>query len=227
MNKQKTIIILAVIFLVVLIIVFILLTNMARRSGTTATNPTPSIVPTVDLNNQSAQITLHIAAQEEHYDEEFPETVEITDAEIENLEEGIPANFVPVPQNPDDTPASKISPDGKLMARFAGNAIVVTSTDSSTEIARFNLETDIAETAYVWLRDNTILLVEKESTDLQIDKVYLLSLTTKEKQFILGSFPVASRFNLDVEPAVYNNSEAIVFTDNEGEKWLMSIEYKQ
>ena len=71
MNKQKTIIIVAGIFLVVLIIVFILLTNIAGRSGTSQTNPSPSIVPTVDVNNQSAQITIHIAAQEEHFEEEL------------------------------------------------------------------------------------------------------------------------------------------------------------
>lgn len=227
MNKQRIIIIISGIALAVLILLFTLVSYYLNQ---TQNNPPPQEKLTQDqspeeLNNPDVQISLHIEHISEHFEKDLPETAPVTNAELTLLEEGVPDSYEYVEAYSKDTLGVKYSPNRLYTAEKTDQALIARKVQDPSFLVEFAYEDGVSQSSFVWLRDNIILLVEKNTAD-NIDKIYLLNTADETKTFVLGSFPAQTRFNLEIEPARYNNAEKIVFTDNDNQQWEMEVEYK-
>ncbi len=227
MNKQKIVLFIAATVLVVLVILVTVVSFYLNKPLDTVPPEELSEVQTPEqLNNPELQISLHVQHVEEHFDEQLPESSPVSSAELILLEDEIPDTYEYVQPDERDTRNAKYSPDKEYVAEATQSGLSIRKLSDNSSSAIFSFEENATEISFVWLQNTSLLLVEKETGDREIDKVYILNTTDKSKTFALGSFPAPTRFNLAVEPARYNNATNVVFTDNEEQKWEMSLSYR-
>lgn len=221
MPKQKLYIIIAVSVLVVILFLIFILTLVQRKQSTPQGSEAP--VPTLNPEEEQAEVLENIQHVVEHHEEEFSQTAVIRDAELVLLEDGIPDNF----KKDEFIQPVATSPNGTFSAIVTDNLLTIKRTRDQSIVTSIPLGTNLESYTFTWIRDSVLVLVEKQKTDLRIDNIYLINTTNPEKLFVAGSFPAVSRFNLSVPIEIYNEGTSLVFTDNEAQKWLLFVEYKQ
>ncbi len=227
MSKQKIIIVIAISVLIVLVLLVAAVSFFLNKPLETVPPEKLSEVQNNDqLTNPDLQISLHVQHVDEHFNEELPVASPVSSAELLLLEEDIPETYEYMQPDERYSKNSKYSPGKDYIAEATQSGLNIRKASENTSIALFPFEENTTDVSFVWLRNTSLLLIEKETGEREIDKVYILNTTDKSKTFALGSFPVPTRLNLSVEPARYNNATKVVFTDNEEQKWEMSLTYR-
>lgn len=185
------------------------------------TSPRSTVTPTID-----PAVAAHF---EEHHNEQFADNEPLEKAEMIPLDGPIPSNWVlqtAYTFTPDEQ-GRKFSNNRDFFAGVSGGKLIILNAADQAIIAEVAFDDTIQEVNFAWLANNNMIIIEKDNSDITIDRIYLFNIQTKEKTFILGSFPVISRFNLKIEPKVYDNGSRIIFTANDTSEWYIELTFKK
>ncbi len=139
---------------------------------------------------------------------------------------------------PDITPESRkvekkgngivrYSPNGDMQLLQTDDTLQVRTAQTDNVVMNIELGDGIKEFNAVWLYDGVVMLTEKDATARAVDRIYLVNAYTGDQWYVNGSFPAAARFNLNNDPQVYGGGRDIVYEDNDGEYWLLRMEYRE
>ena len=234
--KKPIVIILILIFVLGLLVILTLLFTRTNNSAPNQT-PTPTIITQSDntsITDSPISETPYPTPDEEtkeifddHHLEQFPTNAPLKNAELIPLENTIPSEWQLA--SPDTYQANeqgrKFSPNKQSYVVVSNRTTQIFETNGDNNIRTIPFADDVAQVNAVWVNDQFVLLSEKDTSERQLDRMYLVNKDTGEKTFTLGSFPVLSRFNLTVDPKVYNNGTDVVFTDNDGQLWNLHLSY--
>lgn len=118
---------------------------------------------------------------------------------------------------------SKSAPTGNTTALIANGQLNIDRGD--TRLQKIEISPNISAVNFVWINEQYLIMIEKDKSFQKLDRIYLVDWERGEKQFFAGSFPIASRLNLNFEPLVEANGKNIYFKDNSGNYWLLILEY--
>ena len=117
----------------------------------------------------------------------------------------------------------KYSPDGNYWAYLRDLNLTIENQAGSHVTVDVTPKSDAVN--FVWITNDLILLVEKESAFRKIDRLYSIKAESGEKNFFAGSFPIVERLKLDWEPIVFEDGRQVLFQDNGGGYWLLGLIY--
>lgn len=118
---------------------------------------------------------------------------------------------------------SKSAPSGNTTALIANGQLNIDRGD--TRLQKIEISPNISAVNFVWINETYLIMIEKDKSFQKLDRIYLVDISRGEKQFFAGSFPIASRLNLNFEPLVETNGKNIYFKDGSGNYWLLILEY--
>ncbi len=127
------------------------------------------------------------------------------------------------PENVSYLNSSKFAPTGDLSAVIANGQLNIDRGD--TRLQKIDISPNISAVNFVWINEKYLIMIEKDKSFQKLDRIYLVDTQSGEKQFFAGSFPIVSRLNLNFEPLVETNGKNIYFKDNDGNYWLLTLEY--
>ncbi|MBI3954800.1 hypothetical protein HY338_00020 [Candidatus Gottesmanbacteria bacterium] len=118
---------------------------------------------------------------------------------------------------------AKSAPAGNLTAVIANGQLNIDRGD--TRLQKIEISPNISAVNFVWINEQYLIMIEKDKSFQKLDRIYLVDADSGEKQFFAGSFPIATRLNMNFEPLVETNGKNIYFKDNGGNYWLLILEY--
>lgn len=127
------------------------------------------------------------------------------------------------PENISYLSSSKLAPGANLSAIIANGRLNIDRGD--TRLQKIEISPDLAAVNFAWINERYLIMIEKDKSFQKLDRIYLVDRETGEKQFFAGSFPIVSRLNLNFEPLVEANGKNVYFKDNDGNYWLLTLDY--
>jgi hypothetical protein len=183
----------------------------------------------IERGEDPDEVRYYLEQQVGHYEEEFDEDDPLEMVELINfpIENKTNLKREPLHMYIADEEGYVYSPRRQHSARIEGDDIIITDIKTSTPAQTLQLENDTQEAVLAWLREDLLLVVEKEFAETKIDRAYMLELDSTKKTYLVGSFPVYTRFNLQKNLEVFNNGKVVIISDNEDMLWKLEIDYRQ
>jgi hypothetical protein len=174
------------------------------------------------------EVRYYLEQQVGHYEEEFDKDDPLEMVELIDFSEDRKGMLNPMPEHlyQQDIDGYKKSPNKTLKSKILQGTLIIQETDTENQIQTIPITYGTKEANHAWLTENLLVLFEKDSSDTEIDRVYMIEQDTGNRTYLVGSFPVYSRFNLRTDPEIYDDGSVIVVTDNENALWKIEIEYE-
>jgi hypothetical protein len=151
-------------------------------------------------------------------DTNIPATSPIKNVHFENLGKTVPV-FIPEDYDPN------ISPSKYYKAQLTNTSLLIYFKDSNSLQKKVTLKFTTNKSSVVWITDDILLLIEKDPEEPHIDYFYAIDRKSGEKTYLIGSFMIPSRLNMNFNPFVYNNSHSVLLKDNEANYWQLNVLY--
>lgn len=135
-----------------------------------------------------------------------------------------PAGIILSPVPPDQ-PRLKYSPGGVTLAELTSENLSILNASGSVKV-QVPLSENLKQANFAWLKENLLLLIEKESDFWEVDKIYLIEIEKGSKLLLAGSFPIINRLNLTYDPFVGPAGNYLIFMDNGGSYWKFILIYQ-
>lgn len=139
------------------------------------------------------------------------------------IEGNLPENSNFLKQSAGDAGNAKRAPDGNKTGIVANGQLNIDQGD--TRLQKIEVNPNVSATNFVWINQQYLIMIEKDKSFQKLDRIYLVDSVNGEKQFFAGSFPIVSRLDLNFEPLVEAEGKNIYFKDNDGNYWLLTLNY--